>query len=142
MSSKPKQIRAISPATLTHDFCKALQIPGVYQELDEARGAALEHLGLGFLRHEMYPYPWIVPVASHLMADKPVEQLAIDLLMVPDTVYLVRDAVNTVGRGLFLAWSGDIQPLEGMPYKGLVNHFDVGGEMCKVTAIQLQSCLR
>lgn len=142
MSRKPTQLRAVSEISLVQDFCKILELPGVHHDLDSARGLALELRYVKFLARPIYAYPWIVSVATHIMADRPTEQLAIDLLMTPDEVFLVRDERNIGGRGLFLAWAGDEDYLRGTPYKGVVNHVDVAGETVRIQALQLRSCLR
>lgn len=144
MSAKHTKLRAVSEGALVKEFAKQLGLVGSFETLEDARGAAVDMLPeLSFLRMPMFAYPWLVPVASHLMADEPTHQLAVDMLMTPDTLYVAKDELAKAGYGLFLVWSGTCDvDIDTLAAKGLFNHFFCAGDVVKVNAVQLRSCLK
>lgn len=137
------QPRAVSESTLAACLARVVGVQPL-DSLDEVRQLALDATSLtGLFGAKWLPYPWLVPVADYVMADKP-NGLASDVLAAPDNVFLVKDCRIKPGKDLFLVWSGKSAGLvvASLPFRGLVNHMNVGGVFERITAFQLHSCLR
>ena len=94
------------------------------------------------LRHDFRLYPWECPLPTYVMSDK-VNTLIEDLVGSDGFPYIVKDS-NGIGRsGLWVvraSFSDDPPPV--MPVRVLINHFLIGEEWLRVTAYQLETCLR
>ena len=137
-----QQPRAISESTLAACLARATGTTP-RDTLDEVRQEAASVTGLsGMFGVKWIPYPWLVPVADYVMADRP-SGLAADVLGAPDNVFLAKDPRVRLGKDLFLVWCGSPGiKIKDLPFRGLVNHMNVGGEFERITAIQLHTCLR
>jgi hypothetical protein len=86
-------------------------------------------------------YPWTADVCAQVMSDKPGHM--IDELMVDNTqVLLVKDTALPAKEGLWYVSCGDPSPMFLAPYRGVSNHHRMGSQWVKITAIQVNSCLR
>jgi hypothetical protein len=97
------------------------------------------------LRHEFRLYPWECPLPSFVMADK-INTLVEDLAGSEGFPYIVKDSAGVGKSGLWVvrASFNDIAAHipDDLPVRALVNHFLIGDEWLRVTAYQLETCLR
>ncbi len=113
----------------------------VFDLIQDVHGRVLPEL-----RHDFHLYPWECPLPTYVMADKP-NQLVEDLVgsdgMIP---FIVKDSAGVGRSGLWVvrgSFNDAIGTLPtGLPVRALVNHFLIGDEWMKVTAYQLETCLR
>lgn len=97
------------------------------------------------LRQDFNLYPWECPVPQFVMSDK-VNQLVEDIAGSDGLPFIVRDSSASgklslwVVRATFSDPPGDFT--ESSPVRALMNHFLIGDEWLKVTAFQLETCLR
>lgn len=97
------------------------------------------------LRHEFRLYPWECPLPSFVMADK-INTLVEDLVGSEGLPYIVKDSAGVGKSGLWVVRASfndtaDLLP-DDIPVRALVNHFLIGDEWLRVTAYQLETCLR
>ena len=103
---------------------------------------ATHGLDLTYLRHGFHLYPWECPLPSYVMSDK-INTLVEDLVGSDGIPYIVKDS-SGVGRSSLwvVKASFDYASLPDIPVRALVNHFLIGGEWLRITAYQLETCLR
>jgi hypothetical protein len=97
------------------------------------------------LRNEFKLYPWECPLPSFVMAEK-INTLVEDLAGSEGLPYIVKDSAGAGKSGLWVVRasfndSADLLPSD-LPVRALVNHFLIGDEWLRVTAYQIETCLR
>lgn len=99
--------------------------------------------------HDQFPvmrqgiafFHWICPVPQYVMSEK-INPLVEMLIASEGLPFIVRDDNLSGKSSLWLAQAGDGWLGENLPVRGLTNHFWVDDAWVKVTAIQLETCLR
>lgn len=112
----------------------------VFDQINDTHGSTFPEL-----RYPFGLYPWECPVPQYVMADK-LTQLTQDLAASDGHAFVVKDSSATgklslwIVKAAFNDFPGNLSM--DTPVRGLFNHFLVGDEWLKVTAYQLETCLR
>lgn len=97
------------------------------------------------LRQEFRLYPWECPLPAFVMAEK-INTLVEDLAGSGGLPYVVKDSAGIGKSGLWVVRASfnddDVLLPFDLPVRALVNHFLIGDEWLRVTAYQLETCLR
>ena len=109
----------------------------VFDQISDVHGPTFPEL-----RHEFHLYPWECPLPAYVMSDK-INQLVEDLAGSEGVPFIAKDS-SGVGRSSLWVVSGAFNDVVSppLPVRALVNHFLIGDEWFRITAYQLETCLR
>jgi hypothetical protein len=85
-------------------------------------------------------YEWTADVPSQVMSDKLGHLTEHVIMHELGVVFLVKDSIRSGSAGLWFVYGGLPKPSDHC--RGMFNHFKIGEEWVRITAIQLETCTR
>lgn len=143
MSAKRKPIAVKASESVVARMVAGLLGVPAHDYLSGVLESARDVHSFGFLSCDIHMYHWLADVPLQVMAEK-AGPLVEHLASYPHGVFVVKDSVIAGSSGIWMATASEemMHTLQGLPYRGLFNHFQIGYDVVKVTAVQLESCLR